>query len=52
MSGLATAVFAAEEGSHLLAAPRTARFAAFLRGFDEQCLPPTAGLGRLPVGRS
>jgi DNA processing protein len=36
MSGLATAVFAAEAGSHLLAAPRTARFAAFLASFDEQ----------------
>jgi DNA processing protein len=32
---LATAVFAAQSGSHLLDAPRTARFAAFLRGFDE-----------------
>ena len=35
MSELATAVFAAQAGSHLLDAPRTARFAAFLRGFDE-----------------
>ena len=36
MSELATAVFAAQAGSHLLDAPRTARFAAFLRGFDER----------------
>jgi len=35
MSELATAVFAAQAGSHLLAAPRTARFAAFARAFDE-----------------
>ena len=35
MSELATAVFAAQSGAHLLDAPRTARFAAFLRGFDE-----------------
>jgi DNA processing protein len=35
MSELATVVFAAQSGSHLLDAPRTARFAAFLRGFDE-----------------
>jgi DNA processing protein len=35
MSELATAVFAAQSGSYLLDAPRTARFAAFLRGFDE-----------------
>ncbi|MGZ4441116.1 MAG: DNA-processing protein DprA [Gaiellaceae bacterium] len=35
MSELATAVFAAQSGSHLLDTPRTARFAAFLRGFDE-----------------
>jgi DNA processing protein len=39
MSGvteLATAVFAAEQGSHLLDAPRTARFSAFLQRFDEE----------------
>src|SRR6266566_4322972 len=35
MTELATAVFAAQSGSHLLDAPRTTRFAAFLRGFDE-----------------
>ncbi len=35
MSELATVVFAAQAGSHLLDAPRTAQFAAFLRGFDE-----------------
>lgn len=35
MSELATVVFAAQAGSHLLDAPRTARFAAFLRSFDE-----------------
>jgi DNA processing protein len=32
---LATAVFAAQSGSHLVDVPRTTRFAAFLRGFDE-----------------
>jgi DNA processing protein len=36
MSELATAVFAAQTGSHLLDAPRSARFAAFRRGFDER----------------
>lgn len=36
MSELAIAAFAAEAGSHLLAAPRTARFAAFARRFDER----------------
>ena len=36
MNELATAVFAAHSGSHLLDAPRTTRFAAFLRGFDEK----------------
>ena len=36
MNELATAVFAAQSGSHLLDAPRTTRFAAFLRGFDEE----------------
>ena len=35
MSELATVVFAAQSGSHLLDAPGTARFAEFLRGFDE-----------------
>jgi DNA processing protein len=33
---LAVVAFAAESGSHLLAAPRTERFAAFLARFDEQ----------------
>jgi DNA processing protein len=31
---LAVAVFASQSGSHLLEAPRSARFAAFARGFD------------------
>lgn len=35
MSELAIAVFAAQSGAHLLDAPRTARFAAFARAFDE-----------------
>ena len=35
MSDLAVAAFAAEAGSHLLAAPRDRRFAAFLASFDE-----------------
>ena len=36
MSGLATAVFAAQSGSHLVDVPRSARFAEFLRAFDEE----------------
>ena len=36
MSELAVAAFAAETGAHTLAAPRTARFAAFRRRFDER----------------
>ena len=36
MSELAVAAFAAETGSHLVAEPRSARFARFARGFDEQ----------------
>jgi DNA processing protein len=36
VSELAIAAFAAETSSHLLAAPRTARFAAFERAFDER----------------
>lgn len=36
MSELAVAAFAAETGSHLLAEPRSARFARFARDFDEQ----------------
>jgi DNA processing protein len=35
MSELAVAAFAAETGSHLVAAPRSARFARFVRDFDE-----------------
>ena len=42
MSALATAVFAAETGSHLVDEPRSRRFAAFSRSFDE-----AAYLGRL-----
>jgi DNA processing protein len=34
MSELAVAAFAAETGSHLVAEPRSARFASFVRGFD------------------
>ena len=36
MSELAVAAFAAETGSHLVAEPRSARFARFARRFDEQ----------------
>jgi DNA processing protein len=36
VSELAVAVFAAESSAHLLDAPRTARFASFLRTFDER----------------
>jgi DNA processing protein len=36
MNELAVAAFAAETGSHLVAEPRSARFARFVRGFDEQ----------------
>jgi DNA processing protein len=36
MSELAVAVFAAETGSHHVERPRGARFAAFVRGFDQQ----------------
>ena len=36
MSELALSAYAAETGSHVLERPRTARFAAFLRGFDEE----------------
>ncbi len=35
MSDLALAAFAAETGSHLVAAPRTERYARFRREFDE-----------------
>ena len=36
MSELACAAFAAATGSHLVKEPRSARYAAFRRGFDEQ----------------
>ena len=36
MSELAVAVFAAETGSHHVEQPRSARYASFVRGFDEQ----------------
>src|SRR5688572_1752598 len=36
MSELAVAAFAAETGSHLVAEPRSARFARFVRDFDER----------------
>lgn len=36
MSDLAVAAFAADTGSHLVAEPRTARFARFVREFDER----------------
>ena len=36
MSELAVAVFAAASGAHLLDAPRSARFASFVRSFDER----------------
>ena len=42
VSALAAAVFAAETGSHLVDEPRSRRFAAFSRSFDE-----AAYLGRL-----
>ncbi len=35
MTGLATAVFAAERGEHLVETPRSRRFDAFRRSFDE-----------------
>jgi len=35
VSELALSAYAAETGSHVLERPRSARFAAFLRGFDE-----------------
>ena len=46
MNELATAVFAAQAGAHLLEAPRSARFAAFRAGFD-----PTAYLRELAARR-
>jgi DNA processing protein len=53
MSELAIAAFAAVTGSHLVDEPRSARFAAFRRGFDEAAY--LDGLGRAGfrwVGRS
>ena len=50
MSELATAVFAARSGSHLLDAPRSARFAAFLRGFDEAVVPASTSRGAAFAG--
>lgn len=53
MSELAVAAFAAETGGHVLAAPRSARFAAFRRGFDEgSFLRVLAGGGVRWLGRS
>jgi DNA processing protein len=53
MSELATAVFAAESGTHLLDAPRSTRFAAFRRAFDEKAYLRelrTRGLAWIPRG--
>ena len=53
MSELAVAAFAAETGSHVPDAPRTARFAAFRRAFDEQAYLAELAAQRLRfVGRS
>ena len=53
MSELETAVFAAHSDAHLLAAPRSARFAAFARGFDaRRYLRDLAERGLRWVGRS
>ncbi len=53
MSELSVAAFAAETGAHTLDAPRTARFAAFRRGFDERdYLAHLAARGLRFVGRS
>ena len=43
MSELALAAYAAETGSHVLSAPRTGRWAAFLRGFREHDYRATLG---------
>jgi DNA processing protein len=51
--GLAVAMFAAETGAHLLAAPRSARFDAFVRDFDEAaCLRRLADQNVAWFGRS
>jgi DNA processing protein len=53
MSELAVATFAAETGSHLLEAPRSARFATFAARFDEPAyLRRLAALGLRWVARS
>ena len=53
MSELAVAAFAAEAGSHVPDTPRTSRFDAFLRRFDERAYRARlAGLGLRFVGRS
>ena len=45
MTELATAVFAAQTASHLLEAPRSSRFAAFSREFDERAYLETLRAG-------
>jgi DNA processing protein len=53
MSELAVAVFASQSGAHLLEAPRSARFAAFVRSFDKGAyLRELAGRGYRWVARS
>ena len=53
MNELAVAAFAAETGSHLVAEPRSARFARFVRGFDEvQYLVSIEARGIRWLGRS
>jgi len=53
MSELTVAMFAAETGSHLLAAPRDGRYEAFARSFDETaCRRRLAELGIRWVARS
>jgi len=53
VSELALSAYAAETGSHVLERPRTARFAAFLSGFDEMReRDRLAALGLRYLGRS
>jgi DNA processing protein len=53
VSELAVAVFAAETGSHQIERPRTARFASFVRSFDELAYAASlAARGLRFVGRS
>jgi DNA processing protein len=53
MTELALAAFASERGEHLVAAPRHARFAAFLRSFDDRgYLARLVGLGLRWLPRS